>query len=59
MRVDYEPLPAIVDIEQSIDDGVAFVHDDLESIVAVYVIQEKGNYDSIRKQADVIIWRRY
>lgn len=56
--VDYEPLPVIVDLEKALEADAPLVHDNLGSNVAAHVIQRKGDYDSIVKQADLIIKRR-
>jgi carbon-monoxide dehydrogenase large subunit len=58
IEVDYEPLPAVVDLEQALAPGSPLVHDDLASNLAAHVIQERGDYASIRPQADVVIARR-
>ncbi len=56
--VDYEPLPAVVDLEKAVSDDTAFVHDDLGSNISAHVVQTKGSYDSIKDQADLLINRR-
>lgn len=60
--VEYEPLPAVVDLEKALAPDAPLVHDDLSSNVAAHVVQTKGNgrhYDTIRRQADVVIKRRF
>jgi CO/xanthine dehydrogenase Mo-binding subunit len=42
--VEYEPLPAVVDLEQALSDTAARLHDDLDHNISAHVIQEKGNY---------------
>ncbi|HEX9988520.1 MAG TPA: aerobic carbon-monoxide dehydrogenase large subunit [Chloroflexia bacterium] len=56
--VDYEPLPAVVDIEAALDADAALVHEDVGSNMAAHVIQTKGDYEAARAEADVIISRR-
>ena len=56
--VDYDPLPAVVDLEKAVSDDTAFVHDDLGSNVSAHVVQTKGNYEAIKEQADLILNRR-
>ena len=56
--VDYEPLPAVVDIEDGINPPNP-VHDDLPENVGAHVIQEKGDYHAIRDQADLIVKRDF
>ncbi|HKV10592.1 MAG TPA: xanthine dehydrogenase family protein molybdopterin-binding subunit, partial [Thermoanaerobaculia bacterium] len=44
--VDYEPLPAVVDLEKALEPGVALIHEDLDSNLAAYVPQKKGDYEA-------------
>jgi carbon-monoxide dehydrogenase large subunit len=57
--VDFEPLPAVVELEKAMEAGSALVHDDLGSNVAAHVVQHKGDYDSARAKADLVIKRRF
>lgn len=57
--VDYEPLPAVVDLEKALEPGAALVHEDVGSNVAAYVPQKKGDYEAARARADVVIRRRF
>jgi CO/xanthine dehydrogenase Mo-binding subunit len=57
--VNYEPLPAVVDLEAALETETVPVHEDLESNVASHAIQEIGDYESIREKADVVIRRRF
>lgn len=57
--VEYEPLPAVTDLEAAITPGAPLVHDDLESNVGAHVIQTKGSYAQARQQAHTIIQRRF
>ncbi len=57
--VDYEPLEAVVGLEEALTEGSTLVHDDLGSNVVAHVVQHKGSYDSIRDQADLRIKRRF
>ena len=57
--VDYEPLPAIVDLEKALEPDSALVHEDVGSNVAAHVTQEKGDYEDAQKEADLIIKRRF
>ncbi len=56
--VDFEPLPAVVDMEKALEPEAALVHDDLESNLAAHVPQEKGNYAEAKAKADLVIKRR-
>jgi aerobic carbon-monoxide dehydrogenase large subunit len=42
VRIDWQPLPAVVDLEAALADGAPLVHDDLESNEAARVHQRKG-----------------
>ncbi len=57
--VDYEPLPAVVDLERALQPGSAHVHDDLGSNISAHVRQTKGNYASIVGKAARVIRRRF
>ena len=56
--VDCEPLPAVVDLQEALAEGAPTVHDDLDRNVAAHVVQEKGNYETARSQADLVLARR-
>jgi carbon-monoxide dehydrogenase large subunit len=58
--VDFEPLPAVVDLEKALESGAALVHEDVGSNVAAHVVQRKGDdYANARAKADVVIKRRF
>jgi aerobic carbon-monoxide dehydrogenase large subunit len=59
--IDYDPLPAVVDLEQALTAEAALVHDDLDNNVAAHVIQRKGTADfaSLREQAHLVLERRF
>ncbi|MFQ5602689.1 MAG: molybdopterin cofactor-binding domain-containing protein [bacterium] len=57
--VDVEPLEAVVDLEKALNPSSALIHDDLDSNLAAHVIQEKGCYQAVREQADLLINRRF
>ena len=56
--VEYEPLPAVVDLEQAVAADAPLVHDDLGNNVSAHVIQKKGDYGVAKAQADLILKRR-
>jgi carbon-monoxide dehydrogenase large subunit len=56
--IDYEPLPAVVDMEKALDSDSPLVHEDVGSNIAAHVIQEKNDYEKAKKKADVVISRR-
>ena len=57
--VEIEPLEAVVDLEAALEPEAPHVHDDLDSNVAAHVIQQKGNYETARRQADLVLKRRF
>jgi aerobic carbon-monoxide dehydrogenase large subunit len=59
VEVDYEPLPAVVDMEKALEPGAPLVHEVVGSNLAAYVPQKKGNYEEARAKADVVIRRRF
>jgi carbon-monoxide dehydrogenase large subunit len=57
--VEVEMLPAVVDIARALDPGTLPIHEDLPQNLNAHVIQRKGDYARARKQADVLIKRRF
>lgn len=58
VQIDYDPLPAVVDLEAAVTEGGSLVHEDVGSNLAAHVIQRKGDYATAKAQADVVIQRR-
>ena len=58
VAIDYDPLPAVVDLAAGVDDTGALVHEDLGHNIAAHVVQRKGDYEAARARADVVITRR-
>ncbi len=56
--VEYEPLPAVVDLEKALAPDAPLIHEDLDQNLAAHIIQRKGNYEAARAQADHVISRR-
>ncbi|HEY4572726.1 MAG TPA: xanthine dehydrogenase family protein molybdopterin-binding subunit, partial [Thermoanaerobaculia bacterium] len=59
IEVEYESLPAVVDLEKALAPGAPLVHEDVGSNLAAYVPQKKGNYEAAKAKADVVIRRRF
>lgn len=57
--VDLKPLPAVVDLEQGLEPDSALVHDDLDTNLAAHLVQDKGDYESIREEAALVVARRF
>jgi carbon-monoxide dehydrogenase large subunit len=59
IQVDYESLPAVVDLEKALAPGASLIHEDVGSNLAAFVAQKKGDYAAARAAADVVIRRRF
>ncbi len=59
IEVDYEPLPAVVDLEAALAPGATLVHEDVGSNLAAHVVQRKGDYAAARAAADLVLGRRF
>jgi len=59
IEVEYESLPAVVDMEKALKPGAPLVHEDVGSNLAAYVPQKKGDYEAAKAKADVVIRRRF
>jgi carbon-monoxide dehydrogenase large subunit len=59
IAVDYEPLPAAVDLERAAAAGAPRVHEDLPSNVAARVPQKKGDYAAAKTAAALVVRRRF
>src|SRR5919108_1757595 len=59
VQVDYEPLEAVVDLEKALQEESPVIHEEIGSNVAAHVVQKKGDYASARKDAAVVIQRRF
>ncbi len=59
IQVDYEPLPAVVDLEKALQPDSPLVHEDIGSNIAAHVIQRKGDYETAKKNAALIVRRRF
>ena len=56
--VELDPLPVVLDLEKGLEADSPLVHDDLESNLAAQLFQQKGDYETAQKEADVVIKRR-
>ncbi len=57
--VDYEPFSAVVDMEKALEEDSPLIHEDLGTNIAARVVQKKGDYESIKPDAALIIKRRF
>src|SRR5215216_6216195 len=58
IQVDYEPLEAAVDMEKALGADSPIIHEEIGSNVAAHVVQTKGDYESAKKDAALVIMRR-
>jgi CO/xanthine dehydrogenase Mo-binding subunit len=59
ITVEYQPLPAVTDLERALAPDSAPVHDDVTGNVAARVRQRKGDYDTARQAAALVLRRRF
>jgi carbon-monoxide dehydrogenase large subunit len=59
IQVDYEPLEAVVDLEKALQSDSTIIHEEIGSNVAAHVVQTKGDYESAKQDAALIIKRRF
>ncbi|HXF64476.1 MAG TPA: xanthine dehydrogenase family protein molybdopterin-binding subunit, partial [Caldilineaceae bacterium] len=57
--VDYEPLPAVVDLEAALAPGAPLIHEGLDQNLNAHVVQRKGDYAAARAKADLVVARRF
>ena len=59
IEVEMDPLPAVVDLEKCLEPDSPLVHEDLDSNLAAHLIQNKGDYQAAKKEADLVIKRKF
>src|SRR5215211_2348728 len=59
IQVDYEPLEAVVDLEKALGADSPIIHDEIGSNIAAHVVQTKGDYESAKKDAALVVKRRF
>ncbi len=59
IAVEYDPLPAVVDIEAAMADGAPVLHDEQQTNVAIDRTLTYGDVDSAFAAADVVLRGRY
>ena len=57
--VEYQPLPAVTDLERALAPDSAQVHEGVAGNVAARVHQKKGDYEAARQAAAVVLRRRF
>ncbi|HEU5453783.1 MAG TPA: xanthine dehydrogenase family protein molybdopterin-binding subunit [Terriglobales bacterium] len=58
VEVDYEPLPAIVDMEKALAKGSPYVHDEFKTNLAFTHVMNTGDVAAAFKKADVVVNQR-
>jgi carbon-monoxide dehydrogenase large subunit len=59
VEVEYEPLPAVVDVEAALEDGAPLVHDEFGTNRCYTWLLEAGEVDRLFAEADVTVSERY
>ena len=57
--VDFEPLPVHIDPLSALNKDAALIHEDLENNLAAHVVQQNGDYQAAKEQADIVISRDF
>src|SRR6516162_5767870 len=57
--VEYQPLPAVTDLERALALDSPQVHDGIAGNVAARVHQKKGDYEAARHAAALVLRRRF
>src|SRR6516165_6326315 len=58
ITIEFEPLPAVVDLEKALGENSPSVHEGVRTNVAAHVRQYRGDYAAARAKADRVIERR-
>jgi carbon-monoxide dehydrogenase large subunit len=59
VAVDYESLPVNIDPRKSLEKEAALIHEGLKDNLAAHVVQQKGDYEKAKAQAEVVIKREF
>jgi carbon-monoxide dehydrogenase large subunit len=59
VRVDYEPLPSVVDPYEALTDGATLVHPELGSNVGLRTVNAGGDLDVAFADADLVVRQRF
>src|SRR6516225_8938758 len=57
--VEYQPLPAVTDLQRALAPDSPQVHDDVTGNVAARIHQKKGDYDAAKQAAALVVRRRF
>jgi carbon-monoxide dehydrogenase large subunit len=59
VRVDMDPLGAVVDLEAALEPNAPVIHEQFDSNEAARVVQEKGDYTAAKENAAITVRRRF
>lgn len=59
IQVDYESLEAVVDLEKALQADTPIIHEEIGTNIAAHVVQRKGEYESAKKEAALVVKRRF
>ncbi|PKN05819.1 MAG: 4-hydroxybenzoyl-CoA reductase, partial [Deltaproteobacteria bacterium HGW-Deltaproteobacteria-7] len=59
IKVDYEELPVLLDIESAMREGAIAIHDDFPGNIGAEVHQEFGNFEEALKECDIVRTDRF
>ncbi len=59
IQIDYEPLESVVDLEKALKSDSTIIHEEIGSNVAANVVQRKGDYETAKKNAALVLNRRF
>src|SRR4029453_16954877 len=59
VKVDYEPLPAVVDMHEALSDDSTFVHDEFGTNQSYTWAKVRGEVDTVFEDAPVVVKERY
>jgi len=59
IEVEYEPLPAVVDLEEAAAGRPVLVHEDIGTNVAAHYVQRVGDYEAARARGHRVLARRF
>lgn len=57
--VEYDPLPAVVRVEDALRSDAPLIHEGLAQNLNAHIVQQRGDYAAARAAADVVIKRRF
>jgi len=59
VKVEYEPLPVVVDVEKAMEEGAPLLHEEIGTNVANHRVLTYGDLDRAFAEADVVVKERF